>query len=646
MKTENSTAEPRLDSLERDHLIRMIEELREEKRMREAFSHISETGSNDAALMWQGRNRFLAENVAPVSIKRVDETSYPANVGGDHRIIDGDNLAVMRSLLTEFRGGPKTGFDVIYIDPPYNTGKDTFLYNDNYRFTKAEVERLKNAIGRVEKGVSLDDPSRHTKWINHIAPRLWAARKLLKHTGVLIVSIDEHELPRLWMLLEEMYGEKNRIATLVWERSRKNDANYISEGHEYILIWARDKEALDDLRRRKGKWREPKPGLELFLEEFNRLRELSDNPAEISKGLKAFVRGIKKGNPLWTIRQYVGVDSKSNKLGPYIEDNPAWPGGGGPDFKVHHPETGLPVRTPPKGWIVPSIEEFQRLHSEDRIVWKGQGTPKIKKYLLEGRENDVITSVVQKEARQSVMTLKAILGFDDAINHPKDHLILKRLFTVTTWNDPNALIFDPYAGSGTTAHAVLAMNAEDNGKRRFILVENGDPTNKKIPRDEYTDRVTADRVRRVLTGQWADGKEHSQLPGGFTFYEAKKSVNKKMIMDSTRENLADIILQIIEEDSNRIDCRMDGYKYLIGRTRLGFGIALVWEKGKTGGHQALTRDIRSKIMEEAREAQVTKPVYIYAVANVAPLNDELYRFQQIPDSILARLNLLEEEEEN
>jgi len=117
-------------------------------------------------------------------------------------------------------------------------------------------------------------------------------------------------------------------------------------------------------------------------------------------------------------------------------------------------------------------------------------------------------------------------------------------------------------------------------------------------------------------------------------------------MDSTRENLADIILQIIEEDSNRIDCRMDGYQYLIGKTRLGFGIALVWEKGKTGGHQPLTRAIRSKIMDEARVARVTRPVYIYAVANVSPLNDELYRFQQIPDSILARLSLLEEEDED
>ena len=190
------------------------------------------------------------------------------------------------------------------------------------------------------------------------------------------------------------------------------------------------------------------------------------------------------------------------------------------------------------------------------------------------------------------------------------------------------------------------MNAEDGGNRRFIMVENGDPTNKKISRDVYTERLTAERIRRVLSGRWADGKEHPALPGGFTFYEAKKTLSRKAIMESTRENMADIILQIIEEDSNRHDCRMDGYKYLIGKTRLGFGIALVWEASNATGNQPqhLTRQIRSEIMQEAEKAGVTKPVYIYAVANVSPINDELYRFQQIPDSILARLNLLEEEE--
>jgi adenine-specific DNA-methyltransferase len=653
MKTENSTAAPLLHSLDREHLIQMVEELREEKRMREAFSHISETGSNDAALMWQGRNRFLAENVAPVSIKRVDEKSYPVNVGGEHRIIDGDNLAVMRSLLTEFRGGPKTGFDVIYIDPPYNTGKDTFLYNDNYRFSKSEVERLKNAIGRVEKGVSLDDPSRHTKWINHIAPRLWAARKLLKHTGVLIVSIDEHELPRMWMLLEEMYGEKNRLATLIWERSRKNDASYISEGHEYILLWGRDKAALDEKKKRygateewkasKGRWRKRKDGAEEILTAYAEAKlEHGDNLKKIQEAMNAYFKALPKGHPAKRNR-FKKVDAR----GLYRSDgNISWPGGGGPRYDVLHPKTKKPCTVPSRGWGLANPADMQKLIDDGRIHF-GKDEKKIPSLItyLHEQEMDVQKSVILRDGQSSVQLLEKLMD-KKAFDNPKDHELLAELFNLVTWRDPTALIFDPYAGSGTTGHTVLAMNAEDDGNRRFILVENGDPTNKKIPRDEYTNCLTAERVRRVLSGQWADGKEHPTLRGGFTFYEAKKSVNRKMLMDSTRENLADIILQIIEEDSNRIDCRMDGYQYLIGRTRLGFGIALVWEKGKTGGHQALTRDIRSKIMEEARAAQVTKPVYIYAVANVAPLNDELYRFQQIPDSILARLNLLEEEEEN
>ena len=556
----------------------------------------------------------------------------------------------MRSLLSEFRGGPKTGFDVIYMDPPYNTGSDAFIYNDNYRFSKAEVEQLKNAVGRVEKGVSLDDPSRHTKWINHIAPRLWAARKLLKHTGVLIISIDEHELPRLWMLLEEMYGERNRIATLVWERARKNDASYISEGHEYMLVWARDKNVLDakmkelgktkEWERYKGKWRKPKEGADEILTAYAEAkREFGNDLKKIEAAMGVFFKELPKEHPAKKIR-YQKVD----RNGMYNDDgNLNWPGGGGPRYDVIHPKTKMPCKVPASGWRLSDPADMQALIDADKIVFKKDhtGIPRSKTYLHE-MEAEVATSVIRRMGQRAVETVGKILG-KNAFENPKDHEMLAELFNLVTWRNPNAVIFDPYAGSGTTGHAVLSMNVEDNGSRRFVLVENGDPSNKRINRDKYTEKLTSERLRRVLSGRWADGLERPSMEDGFTYYEARKNVSKSVIMESNRENLADIILQIVEDDSNRMDCRMDGYKYLIGKTRLGFGIALVWEAGKTNGHQALTREIRSYIMQEATAAAVTKPVYIYAVANISPINDQLYRFQQIPDSILARLNLLEDE---
>ncbi|MBJ6107700.1 hypothetical protein JAO73_01660 [Hymenobacter sp. BT523] len=650
-KSKNQSALPILQTLEKEELIRMVEELQEEKLMRDTFGHISETGANDAMLMWRGRNRFLSETVRPVNIRELKAKSYPVGVGGDHRIIDGDNLSVMRSLLSEFRGGPKSGIDVVYMDPPYNTGKDTFAYNDNFRFSRAEVEQLRNAIGRVEKIVSLDDPSRHTKWINHMAPRLYAARKLLKDTGVIIVSIDEHELPRLWMLMEEMFQERNRLATLIWERSRKNDANYFSEGHEYMLVWAKDKSALDEKMKAmaqtdawsgsKGKWRKPKDGAEEILTAYAeaKLKHHGDI-GKIQAEMDAYFKGLPDEHPAKKSR-FKKVDGR----GLYRSDgNLNKPEQNGARYEVLHPVTQKPCTIPSGGWRYPNPADMQALIDDKRIHFgeDEKKKPSLITYLHE-QDMEVRTSVIQRVSQPSVQLLEAVLGKGE-FSSPKDSEVLAELFNLVTWRDPNAKFFDPYGGSGTTGHAVLAMNAEDGGNRRFIMVENGDPTNRKIPRDEYTDRLTAERIRRLMSGHWADGKEHPALPGGFTFYEARRSVSRKSIMASNRENMADIILQLVEEDSNRQDCRVDGYEYLIGKTRLGFGIALVWEEGKRKGEVAhLTKDIRSKIMEEARRAGVSRPVYIYAVANVSPINDTLYRFQQIPDSLLARLNMLEDE---
>jgi len=233
-----------------------------------------------------------------------------------------------------------------------------------------------------------------------------------------------------------------------------------------------------------------------------------------------------------------------------------------------------------------------------------------------------------------------------AFKNPKDHEMLGELFNLATWRDPNAIIVDPYAGSGTTGHAVLSMNAEDGGNRQFILIENGDPSaDAKIARSQYTNRLTAERIRSVITGQWADGKEHPQHDTGFHYYRARDESTAKAIMASTRESLADVVLQVVEDESNRIDCRVEGHTYLIGRTRTGYGIGLVWEATRGSGQQLLTMQILETLLDEADAAGVMLPVHVYAVANTAAINDELYKFHQIPNSILARLGLLYSDDE-
>ncbi len=636
-----------LQNLEKDELINRLLHQDEEIRMGRAFSNIAEDVGNDATLQWQGRNRFLSEKVIPVQLELSEADSLcPAN--GPHRIINGDNLSVMTTLLAEFRGGRSKGVDVIYLDPPYNTGGDTFSYNDDYKFTPAEVRKLQRKTKQTEKAVSLDDPSRHTKWINHIAPRLWAARKLLKSTGVIIVSIDEHELPRLWMLMEEMFGEKNRIATLIWERALKNGANYVSEGHEYMLVWARNIDELDakrnrlakmlDWRSSLGKWRKRKDGADEILTAYAEAKnEHGNDIAKIQKAMNQFFSDLPSRHLAKASRF-----KKADLRGMYRDDgNLNKPDGDGARYTVYYPGTNKPCKLPSGGWRYPDPADMQKLIDDGRINF-GKSPAKIPSLItyLHEQELEVQRSVISRVAQPSALIVDAILG-PKVFQSPKDHEMLAELFNLVTWRNKDALILDAYAGSGTTGHALLEMNAEDGGNRRFILIESGDPTAKgKVNRDRYTTDITAERIRRVINGNWADDKPHPAHNTGFTFYNASKQLDKNAIMAATRETLADIILQVVEEDSNRIDCRMDGYQYLIGKTKLGYGIALVWEGKNPNNLQPLTVDIMDTILDEAHKAGVTKPVFIYATGNVAPHAPELYRFQHIPDSILARLNLL------
>ena len=646
-----------LTHLTREELIEQVQGLQEELRMSRAFAHLAESNTEDATLFWRGSNRFLAEKVMPVRLTPGARESLNPDKG-ENLIIDGENLGVMTSLLTDFRGGPDRGFDIIYMDPPYNTGTDVFSFNDNYNLSESEVRTLREKVGRPEELVSLDDPTRHTKWINHMAPRLWAARKLLKLTGVIIVSVDEHELPRLWLLMEEIFSPSNRIATLIWGRSRKNDAAYISEGHEYMLIWARSKQELDAKRRHigttaewskvLGKWRQPKVGVDSILAAYAEAKaKHGDDVPKIQEEMKAFFADLPQDHPARKNRY-----KKVNKWGMYRDDgNLTWPGGGGPRYDVIHPVTQKPCKIPESGWRYQKEMMSLLINSgsgeRERIAFRKShhSSPGYIEYLDEV-DKEVRTSIIEQTGQRATEVVDAILG-KGVFKNPKDYEMLAELFNLITWRDKKATILDPYAGSATTGHAVISMNAEDGGSRRFVLVDNGDPRKgSTVPRGKFTTRITAERVRRVITGLWADEKDHSSYETGFHFYRAKETITKAAIMESTREALADIILQVVEDESNRLDCRVDGSRYLIGRTKSGYGIALVWQQSRNGkSDQILTHRILNLTLDEAKKAGCALPVHIYATASTAPISEDLYRFQQIPHSILARLGITDEIEE-
>ena len=283
----------------------------------------------------------------------------------------------------------------------------------------------------------------------------------------------------------------------------------------------------------------------------------------------------------------------------------------------------------------------------ERIAFKNNhlGIPRYIEYLDEV-DKEVRTSIVERPGQRAVEVVDAILG-KGVFKNPKDHEMLAELFNLMTWRDREAKILDPYAGSGTTGHAVISMNAEDGGARQFVLIDSGDPRkNAPLPRGKYTAKITAERVRRVITGQWGDGKDHPSYETGFHFQRAKESITKAAIMESTKEALADIILQVVEDESNRLDSRVDGSRYLIGRTKSGCGIALVWQQSRNGkAGQILTHRILDLTLDEAKATECTLPVHIYATASTAPISEELYRFHQIPHSILARLGIIDEVEE-
>lgn len=495
---------------------------------------------------WYGKAASKREAFTPTTATLVYDEARSVNPdkADGNMIIEGENLETLKLLLNAYREQVKC----IYIDPPYNTGKD-FIYRDNYRKDKPKYWE---ETGSAENGIQLESNPEtsgryHSDWMSFIHERLLVARQLLKQDGVIFVSIDDHELVNLRRVMDEVFGQENFITNLIWEKGRKNDAKLFSVGHEYVVVYAKDLARLKEL---KVIWREEKPGAPEIWEEYCRLKELyGADFAKIEEELGEWFTNLPKTHPSKKLQRYRRVD----KNGPWRDDNISWPGGDGPRYDVIHPITKQPCKVPERGWVFSKLEEMQKRIAAGIIEFRDDHTePPFRKSHLkpiwaefsdddeneevdeEGSDDEELAVQVRgsyfyKQSQPSVKLLRTIFGGKKLFPNPKDSDELARLIRYVTLSDPNALIIDFFGGSGTLANAVLEVNRSAKTNHRFITVQipeavNPDKREGKAALSiglKTISSITIERVKRVIEGY---GDDPQPIPdAGFKVYRLQKS---------------------------------------------------------------------------------------------------------------------------
>ena len=417
-------------------------------------------------LEWIGKSKVINHHQdVPF---RVLERKYSFDENGQHNedngsenmIIRGDNLEALKALLPRYEGRVKC----IYIDPPYNTGNEGWVYNDNVNDPK-----IKKWLGAVV-GKEGEDLTRHDKWLCMMYPRLKLLQKLLADDGVIFISIDEIEHRYLELVMDEIFGSANRIDTFVWQNNYGGGAksNYVVHLHEYVLCFAKNISTVGKIEL---------PPDDNILKYYKYKDEKFDT------------RGPYRLQPLAT----TSMDDRPNLRYPlFYEGHEVWPA---------------------KQWFW-SKERALEAQANDELVFSeknGKWTVNYKQYLngadgtqRKSKPYSIITGIYTQAGTKAI---KEIMGSGKAFDFPKPPELIMYFIQMITGEDD--IVLDSFAGSGTTAHAVLNMNKADGGHRKFILVEMMD----------YADSITAERVKRVIRG-YGEGKNAVEGTGGnFSFYD-------------------------------------------------------------------------------------------------------------------------------
>jgi type III restriction system methylase len=436
---------------------------------------------------WVGKKAAIVEANKPIrkTLRPCPKESKDWDTT-ENLYIEGDNLEVLKLLQESYLGKVK----MIYIDPPYNTGKDR-IYRDDFAMSSddysEESEAIDDAGNRMFKNTDTNGRF-HSDWCSMIYSRLLLSRNLLTSDGVIFISIDENEVSTLKSICDEVFGASNFIAELIWSAGRKNDSKYISVSHEYILCYFKD--ALW-IKEHKILWREKKQGLTDIYAEYERLKQLYGNDcSSIEKELRKWYKTLTDGHPAKDHSHYDRVDEQ----GIFFASDISWPGGGGPKYEVLHPITHKPVRIPSRGWITNKKETMQQWITEGRVNFgiDESFVPTLKSY-LEEHEYGVPYSVFYQDGRAASKRLAALMG-DKVFENPKDEEIIQRIIQFCRTDDGD-IIMDFFSGSATTAHAIFLADAEQNKHRKFILVQLPETIDPQKESDETAKKVAQNAVK-------------------------------------------------------------------------------------------------------------------------------------------------------
>jgi adenine-specific DNA-methyltransferase len=477
----NISKQKREDLLEKINEIKtFIEENSNDENTRRLLSYVSEitkdiNGKKFGLVFEEHKENIdiiLEHNVPVLS----EERDLFINNGGEMNfLIEGDNLAALE-LLSKTH---KENIDLIYIDPPYNTLKEGFIYSD--------------------KKVDGNDFFRHSKWLSFMQKRLVLAKNVLSEKGVIFISIDENEFSQLKLLCDEIFGEKNFIECITWnKRVPKNDKG-IGNIHEYILLYAKNSNY-------KYKFMMPKDGLD---EIYSLVEDCKKKGLAIKETEKKLKQLYKKNAYDRAITLYNAVNEDYEVWG---KINLSWPNANtfGPRYEVLHPVTKKPVKIPDRGWRW-SEDTFKGKLDYDNMIERHDGSymcgeiwfskdenmqPSAIK-LLKDVDRMLLRSIISTKSDGGI-ELEKYFGKKSVFAYPKSNSLMKMLIDSITYDNKDCTILDFFAGSGTTAQAILELNSEDEGNRKFILVTNN--------QNNICREITYERIKRVMENEEIDYK--------------------------------------------------------------------------------------------------------------------------------------------